>query len=156
MKARGCRRPSFSKSPIFESHSSSLRFAESLDFWARQLRVNCGPSSIPALDREVAPPPDLLSSPWNGRSDPFPTCAPWVVAGTRPLHTRAAILDVHGGFYCRRLLVEPHIFHTPAIVHAVDHNGQPLYLRLPTGCCAEVINDWPCPLLLQLMVDFPY
>src|SRR4051794_3299120 len=119
-------------------------------------RVNCGPSSIPALDGEVASSPDLLSSPRNGRFDPFPTRASWVVADTRPFHTRAAILDVHGGFYCRRLLVEPYIFHTPAIVHTVDHNGQPFYLRLPTGCCAEVINDWPCPLLLQLMVDFPH
>src|SRR5215475_11867363 len=26
-------------------------------------------------------------------------------------------------------------------------NGQTLYLRLPTGCSAEVIDDWPRPLL---------
>ena len=30
--------------------------------------------------------------------DPFPSFAPWVVAGTRPFHARVAILDVHGGF----------------------------------------------------------
>ena len=51
--------------------------------------------------------------------------------------------------------VEPHIFHAPAIVLAVDHDGQPLQLGLPAGRGAEMIDDRPRPVLLQFLVDFP-
>src|ERR1700738_417588 len=51
--------------------------------------------------------------------------------------------------------VEPHVFHAPAIVLAVDHDGQPLQLGLPAGRGAEMIDDWPRPVLLQFLVDFP-
>jgi hypothetical protein len=37
------------------------------------------------------------------------------------------------------LFVEPPIFHPPAVVLAVDHQGHALQLRLPTGRCAQVI-----------------
>ena len=55
----------------------------------------------------------------------------------------------------RNLAVEPHVFHAPAVVLAVDHDGQPLELRLQAGCETGVINDRARPVLLQFPVDLP-
>src|SRR5439155_16864611 len=54
------------------------------------------------------------------------------------------------------LPVEPHDFHAPAVVEAVDHDLQPLHLRLPTGRLDVVIDDWPSRILLKLSVDLPH
>src|SRR5204863_5488244 len=54
-----------------------------------------------------------------------------------------------------RSAVEPPIFHAPAIVLAVDHDRDTLQLRLPAGCGAEVVDDWPRAVLLQFLVDVP-
>src|SRR5437879_12741180 len=54
-----------------------------------------------------------------------------------------------------RSAVEPPIFHAPAIVLAVDHDRDALQLRLPAGCGAEVVGDWPRAVLLQFLIDVP-
>ena len=54
-----------------------------------------------------------------------------------------------------RLAVEPDIFHAPAVVLAVYHDGQPLDLRLHAGRGAGVVDDRARPVLLQLLVDVP-
>src|SRR3954466_5778776 len=55
----------------------------------------------------------------------------------------------------RRSAGEPPIFHPPAIVLAVDHDRDALQLRLPAGRGAEVVDDRPGPVFLQLPVDLP-
>src|SRR5258708_36042190 len=54
-----------------------------------------------------------------------------------------------------RSAVEPPIFHAPAIVLAVDPDRDAPQLRLPAGCGAEVVDDWPRAVLLQFLVDLP-
>src|SRR5262244_1691878 len=54
-----------------------------------------------------------------------------------------------------RLAVEPDVFHAPAIVLAVDHDGQTLDLRLHTSCQARVVDDRPRPVFLQSLVNLP-
>src|SRR5258708_32677808 len=54
-----------------------------------------------------------------------------------------------------RSAVEPPIFHAPAIVLAVDHDRDALQLRLPAGCGAEVVDDWPRAVLLPFLIDVP-
>src|SRR5215472_9833849 len=55
-----------------------------------------------------------------------------------------------------RLPVEPHVFEAPAVVDAVDHRGQPFYVRLPAGRTLAVRDDRPGAVLLQLAVDLPH
>src|SRR4051812_23043075 len=47
------------------------------------------------------------------------------------------------------LFVQPPVFHAPAVVLAVDHQGDAFELRLPTGRGAQVIDDRPAKPLLQ-------
>src|SRR5438045_7120628 len=54
-----------------------------------------------------------------------------------------------------RSAVEPPIFHPPAVVLAVDHDRDALQLRLPAGRGAEVVDDRPGTVFLQLLVDLP-
>src|SRR5271166_5746119 len=55
----------------------------------------------------------------------------------------------------RPLFVQPQIFEAPAVVLAVDHDRQPFQLGLPAGRGAEVVDDRPGSILLQLLVDLP-
>ena len=54
------------------------------------------------------------------------------------------------------LFVEPDILHAPAVEEAVDHDRQPLDLRLPAGREAVVEEDRPSAILLQFLVDVPH
>jgi hypothetical protein len=62
---------------------------------------------------------------------------------------------------CRRgasrpsLIVEPDVFHAPAIVLAVDHDGQVFDLRLHAGGGTGVVDDRARAVLLQPLVDVP-
>jgi hypothetical protein len=58
---------------------------------------------------------------------------------------------------CHRCLlpVEPDVFHAPAIVLAVDHDGQPVDLRPYAGGGTSVVDDRADAVLLQLLVDVP-
>src|SRR5262249_23949917 len=51
--------------------------------------------------------------------------------------------------------VEPDVFHAPAIVLAVHHDGQPLNLGLIAGAKPRVVDDRPGTVLLQLPIDVP-
>src|SRR5579884_434047 len=53
------------------------------------------------------------------------------------------------------LSVEPDILEAPAVVDAVDHDRQPLDLRLHAGGADVVEDDRPRAVLLQLLVDLP-
>src|SRR2546430_194474 len=55
-----------------------------------------------------------------------------------------------------RLSVEPNVFVSRSIVDAVDHDGQPLHLRIPAGGRAVVIDHWAGAVLLQFFVDLPH
>jgi hypothetical protein len=54
----------------------------------------------------------------------------------------------------KELLVEPGVFHTPTVDHAVDHRRQTFHLGLPAGRAARMKNDRP-RLLLQCPIDIP-
>src|SRR5207248_7792791 len=54
------------------------------------------------------------------------------------------------------LSVQPHVFHAPAVVDAVDHRRQPLDLRLPAGGKNIVENDRASSVFLQFPIDLPY
>ena len=51
--------------------------------------------------------------------------------------------------------VEPNIFHAPSVEDAVDHEGQPLNVRLPTRPLAAVEDDRSSIVLRQLPFDLP-
>src|SRR5215469_14758809 len=55
----------------------------------------------------------------------------------------------------RPLLVEPDVFHPPAVVDAVGHCRQSPDIGLPASSAASVIDDGPGALLLQSLVDLP-
>src|SRR5215469_3948806 len=77
-------------------------------------------------------------------------------AGSPPISTigRATPSFICRSFrYC--LFVQPEILEAPAIVLAVDHDRQPFDLGLPAAGGAEVVDDRPCAVLLQFLVDFP-
>ena len=57
---------------------------------------------------------------------------------------------------CRRLFVEPNIFHAPAVEDAVDHGRPPLDIGLPAGRAAVVKNDRPGAVLGQLALDLSH
>src|SRR5215469_876655 len=50
---------------------------------------------------------------------------------------------------------EPDVFHAPAVEEAVDHDRQPLDLRLAAGREAVVVEDRAGAVFLQLAVDVP-
>src|SRR5258708_4342804 len=54
------------------------------------------------------------------------------------------------------LLVEPDVFHTPAVIDAIDHDGEPLHIGLPAGRAARGKDDGPGAVLRQLPFDLPY
>src|SRR5229473_8503510 len=54
------------------------------------------------------------------------------------------------------LLVEPDVFHAPAVVDAVDHDREPLDIGLLTGRAARIEDDRSCRILRQLPFDLPY
>src|SRR6266853_5900325 len=54
------------------------------------------------------------------------------------------------------LFVEPDVFHAPAVEDAVDHDRQPLHMRLPAGRAAVVKDDRPGAVFRQLPLDLPY
>jgi hypothetical protein len=51
--------------------------------------------------------------------------------------------------------IEPDVIQAPAIVPAVDHDGQSFHLRLHAGGGAGVVDDRARAVLLQLLVDVP-
>jgi|SRR5215469_4502952 len=56
----------------------------------------------------------------------------------------------------RRLFIEPGVFHAPTVEDAVDHQGQPLHVRLTTGPAAAVEDDWAGNVLRQLAFDLSH
>src|SRR6516225_11682911 len=56
----------------------------------------------------------------------------------------------------RRLFIEPDVFHPPVVEDAVDHQGQPLHVRLTTGPAAAVEDDWAGNVLRQPPFDLPH
>src|SRR5438552_7660883 len=54
------------------------------------------------------------------------------------------------------LFVEPDVLHAPAVEDAVDHDRQPLHMRLPAGRAAVVKDDRPGAVFRQLPLDLPY
>src|SRR6266446_1315982 len=58
-------------------------------------------------------------------------------------------------FSSGRLFVEPDVFHAPAVVDAVDHQGQSLDIRLPAGRAAAVKDDRPGDIFRQLALNLP-
>src|ERR1043166_7583131 len=54
------------------------------------------------------------------------------------------------------LSIQPHVFHAPAVVYAIDHHRQPLHLGLPAGGKNIVKNDRASSVFLQFPVDLPY
>src|SRR6516162_6695243 len=61
-----------------------------------------------------------------------------------------------GGMRRGRLLVEPDVFETPAVVDAVGHQCQPLDPRLPAGGSGRVKEDRSNPGLGEQALDLPY
>src|SRR6266481_3520917 len=55
-----------------------------------------------------------------------------------------------------RLLVEPDIFHAPAVEDAVDHDRPALDMGLPAGRAAVAKDDRPGAVFRQLPLDLPY
>jgi hypothetical protein len=53
------------------------------------------------------------------------------------------------------LFVEPEVFEALAVVDAVNHESQPLELRLPADRAAREENDRPGIVLNQLLLDLP-
>src|SRR5215813_389965 len=53
-------------------------------------------------------------------------------------------------------LVEPDVFHAPAVKQAVNHQGQPLDVRVQAGCILRVKDDRPRAVLLKLPIDLPH
>src|SRR6516162_8826934 len=54
------------------------------------------------------------------------------------------------------LIVEPDVFHAPAVEDAVDHYRPPLDMGLPTGCATVVKDDRPRTVFRQLPLDLPH
>src|SRR5438132_8150506 len=52
-----------------------------------------------------------------------------------------------------KLLVEPDVFHAPAVVDAVGHQRQPLDPGLPAGASGRVVEDRPDPRLGEDALD---
>src|SRR3981189_2570219 len=58
----------------------------------------------------------------------------------------------------KELLVEPDVFHTPTIDHAIDHRRQTFHLGLPAGRAPRMKTDRPRPpscSVLQLSAPLP-
>src|SRR5260370_22111717 len=53
------------------------------------------------------------------------------------------------------LLIQPHVLVTIAVVGAVHHDGDALYIGLPARALAAVEDDRPGDVFLKLLVDFP-
>src|SRR5689334_24732526 len=51
--------------------------------------------------------------------------------------------------------IEPDVFHAPTVEDAVDHQGQPLHIRLPTRPAAAVEDDRSGTVLRQIPFDLP-
>src|SRR5262245_62682415 len=51
--------------------------------------------------------------------------------------------------------IEPDILHAPAIIDAVDHDGDVLHLGSPAGAAAHVVDHRSHRVLGQLAIDFP-
>src|SRR5262245_40893783 len=43
--------------------------------------------------------------------------------------------------FCKRLIFDPEVLEAVAVVNAVDHQGQPLYPRLPAGGLTGIKDD---------------
>src|SRR5437588_470539 len=54
-----------------------------------------------------------------------------------------------------RSVVEPHVLEAPAVILAVRHDRQVLHARPPAGSRADIVDDRPRDILLQLLVDVP-
>ena len=53
------------------------------------------------------------------------------------------------------LLIEPDVFHAPAVEDAVDHDSQPFHIGLPASRAPVVKDDRPGPVIGQLPFDLP-
>src|SRR5215472_16065466 len=73
--------------------------------------------------------------------------------GSRPADTLRSVEPRN--HISSNLPLEPHVFHAPTVVLAVDHDGQPFELSLHASCCAGVVDDWARRILLQFLVDLP-
>src|ERR1700720_3952749 len=65
------------------------------------------------------------------------------------------ITNLSSGKAPKELLVEPDVFHAPAVVDAIDHRRQTFRLGVPAGCAPRLKNDRPRSLLLQCSIDIP-
>src|ERR1700756_4114454 len=54
------------------------------------------------------------------------------------------------------LLVEPDVFHPPSVEDAIDHQDQPLHVRLTTRPAAAVEDDWSGIVVRPLPFDVPH
>src|SRR5712691_1744879 len=54
------------------------------------------------------------------------------------------------------LFIEPNILHAPAVVDAVAHDGQPLYIGVLRVPARRVEDDRPHAVLRQLTLDLPH
>src|SRR5204863_4992182 len=52
-------------------------------------------------------------------------------------------------------LVQPYVLVAIAVIRAVHHHGDALYIRVPAGASTGVQDDRPRDVLLNLLVDFP-
>src|SRR4030088_2148977 len=55
-----------------------------------------------------------------------------------------------------RLLVQPHVLVAIAVVGAVHHDGDALYIGLPARALTAVEDDRTSDVFLELLVDFPH
>src|SRR5450759_2561235 len=94
------------------------------------------------------------SSPGASESPPVRLSSRSLACRHRRRHCRLGQYIYPAG-YLARLPVQPDVFHAPAVVDAVDHDCQPLDIRLTAGRRAVVEDDRPGALFLQLLVDFP-
>src|SRR3984893_15487580 len=92
-------------------------------------------------------PPGFCAKPGTARSKATSN-AP-VAAGARRF--RAICVSA-----VRGLFVQPDVLVAPAVVDAIDHDGQPFHPGLPTGSAARVEDDRTSAVLGQPHFDFPY
>src|SRR5215472_18271052 len=85
-------------------------------------------------------------------SNPFPFSGE---SGELPIRS-AARSQPPGRQSPNPLLVEPDVFHAPAVEDAVDHDRPALDMRLPAGRPAVVKNDRPGAVVGQFPLDLPY
>jgi hypothetical protein len=84
------------------------------------------------LDRHVREPDDVAGARalyWAGESRRSET----IETGLRSVEPR--------NHSYANLPLEPHVFHAPTVVLAVDHDGQPLELSLRAGRRAGVVDN---------------